>query len=212
MAKLPNGIMGHFSGALGPAVGYQWKGKQIIRSKPPKHRGKSSENQLKQMARMKLISSMVGPLANFLNATYPSVTTGMSCFNKTLSYNMRNAIDGDYPSFKVNYARFVLGIGDLLNVDSLSVKSESAGKITFHWRDNSNEGSARATDQSFVAIYCEEAKRWLSFPQGPLRNAGSYILDVPAFSGKAVQTYIGLLSADAKFVTTSLYAGSLYIL
>jgi len=60
-------------------------------------------------------------------------------------------------------------------------------------------------------LYCEELKRWGTREKGPQRIAGSYTLDVPAFSGKAVHAYIGFLSADAKFVTTSLFAGTLNI-
>ncbi len=125
---------------------------------------------------------------------------------------MRNAINGDYPDFKVSYSRFVLGVGDLLNVEEATVHSESTGKITFSWKDNSNEGSARASDQSFVAVYCEDLGNWNASHDSVPRNAGSYTLDVTAFSGKAVQTYIGFLSADAKFVTTSLYTGPVNIL
>jgi len=96
-------------------------------------------------------------------------------------------------------------------VESPKVSSDSEGRLTLSWRDNSNEGSARATDQFFAAVYCEQLKRWITWERGPQRNAGSYTLDVPAFSGKAVHTYIGFLSADAKFVTTSLYAGLINI-
>ncbi len=40
----------------------------------------------------------------------------MSAFNKALSYNMRNAVAGDYPAFTVNFEQVILGRGDLLNV------------------------------------------------------------------------------------------------
>jgi len=211
MAKLPDGILGGFTGTIGPVVGTRWKNKQVIRSRPPGKRTRSSEDQLKQQAKVKLISPFIRPLTNFLNRTYRNVTE-TSCFNKAMSYNLRNAIDGAYPAFNINYSRFVLGTGDLLNVEKPAIISESSGRLTFSWKDNSNEGSARATDQCFAALYCEELKKWESREKGSQRNAGSYTLDVPAFSGKAVQTYIGFLSADAKFVTTSLYAGSIDIL
>jgi hypothetical protein len=60
-------------------------------------------------------------------------------------------------------------------------------------------------------LYCKELKRWGTREKGPQRNAGSYKLDIPAFSGKAVHANIGFLSADAKFVTASLFAGTINI-
>ena len=212
MGKLPNGILGGFRGKVGPVVGTHWKGIEVIRSRPPGKRRKSSEDQLKQQAKMSLMTSFFGPLSTLLNSTYQSVTEQMSCFNRALSYNMRDAIGGDYPDFKINYPYVILGKGDLRNVETAKVSSDSEGRLTISWRDNSNEGSARATDQSFAAVYCAELKHWQAGKDGPTRNAGSYTLDVTAFSGKAVHTYIGFLSADARFVTTSLYAGLTNIL
>ena len=212
MGKLTNGILGGFRGRVGPVVGSQWKGIEVIRSRPPAKRRKSTVHQSKQQAKMSLMTSFIAPLSALLNSTYQGVTVHMSCFNKALSYNMRDAIMGDYPEFKINYPYVVLGMGDLRNVESTKVSSDSAGRLTFSWGDNSNEGSARATDKSFAAVYCEQLKQWITCEQGAQRNAGSYTLDVSVFSGKAVQTYIGFLSADAKFVTTSLYAGSVNIL
>jgi hypothetical protein len=212
MGKLMNGILGGFSGTVGPVVGASWRGKQVIRSRPPSKRRHSSKKQLKQQAKMSLITSFIGPLSSLLNSVYQNVSGQTTCFNKAMSYNLRNAIDGEYPAFKINYTRVVLGIGDLLNVDNLTSHSESAGRFTISWRDNSNEGSARATDQLFLAVYCVDLKQWNSKHGGPQRNAGICTIDVPAFSGKSVEAYIGFLSADARFVTTSLYTGSSYIL
>ena len=161
---------------------------------------------------MKLMTKFVSPLTGLLNKTYMAVTVRMSCFNKALSYNMRNAIDGDYPAFTVNYSRVRLGSGDLLNAELLSTHSASEGMLTITWKDNSNEGSARASDQAFAAVYCPVRDSWESYFNGAKRNAGSYTLDAAEFSGNAVHAYIGFLSDEGRFVSTSLYAGMVNIL
>ena len=123
MAKLLEGILGGFVGTLGPAVGTRWKNKQVIRSRPPRKRPTSSADQLRQQAKVKLISPFVRPLTQFVNGIYQSVASETSCFNKLMSYNLRNAIDGDYPAFSINYTRFVLGVGDLLNVEKPEIQT-----------------------------------------------------------------------------------------
>jgi hypothetical protein len=212
MGKLKNGYLGTFSGTLGPAVGSSWKGISVIRSRPPRKRRHSSKDQLIQSAKMRLIAPFVQPLTGLLNRSYGCVTFQMSCYNKAVSLNLRNAITGEYPDLKVNYPLATLGVGDLLNPKIVSVVSASAGKLTINWSDNSGEGSARATDRAFVAVYCETLNEWATEEEGPQRNAGSYTLDLTAFSGKAVHAYIGFLSAEAQFVSSSLYAGLLDIL
>jgi Family of unknown function (DUF6266) len=212
MGKLHEGILGGFSGIVGPVVGARWGNVNVIRSRPPRKRRGSSEEQKKQMAKMALVSPFVRPLKELLNSTYQQGSGQMSCFNKALSFNLRNAITGEYPAFRISYAHVQLGAGDLLNADEPHISSDAFGKLTFSWKDNSNEGSARATDLFFAAVYCEKPNKWVTVKNGSPRSAGSYTLDVTAFSGKAVQTYIGFLSADARFVTTSVYTGQINIL
>ena len=154
----------------------------------------------------------VHPLTGLLNRTYHNTVERMSTFNKAMSYNMRNAIEGEYPAFSVNYALVRLGNGDLLNPEMSLANSALQGQLTFTWADNSNQGSARASDQAFAAVYCPILNGWKTYEGGAKRNAGSYTLDVAAYSGKAVHTYIGFLAADGKFVSTSLYAGMVNIL
>jgi len=212
MGTLNNGFLGGFRGKLGPAVGSSWKGIDVIRCRPPRRRRRSTEGQLRQMAKLKLMTPFIRPLTGLLNRAYDSVTVRMSCFNKALSYNLRNAVEGEYPAFKVNYARVVLGIGDVLNADMLKAISADKGKLSFSWTDNSGEGSANSTDRIFAAVYCEALSEWVTCEEGALRNAGSYTLDVADFSGKAVQPYIGFLSADGRFVSSTQYAGVVNIL
>ena len=212
MGKIKEGILGGFSGKVGPVVGSSWKGIAVMRSLPPHKRGKSTELQLRQMAKVKLVTDFVSPLANFLTRAYSCVTVKMSCYNKAFSYNVRNAVSGEYPVFRINYPRVTLGMGDLLNPDTVSVDADAAGQIRFSWPDNSGEGSARATDRAFVAVYCESQASWSASNNGSQRNTGSYTLDVAAFSGKLVHAYIGFLSDGAQFVSTSKYAGELIIL
>jgi|SRR5450631_597083 len=148
MAKIPNGILGGFIGTLGPAAGSNWKGIKVVRSRPPRKRRKSTEGQLRQMAKLKMLTRFVHPLTGLLNRTYHSVTVHMSCFNKALSYNMLNAIGVDYPAFTIIYAQVKLGIGDLLHAEKPPASSESKETVRFSWIENSGEGSASATDQA----------------------------------------------------------------
>ena len=162
MGKIKSGILGGFSGTVGPVVGRSWKGISVMQSKPPSKRRRSTDAQLRQMAKLRLMTPFVSPLTGLLNKTYVRAVQQMSCFNKAMSYNMRNAIIGDYPDFRINYPLVVLGVGDLLNPFNVSVQSDAEGQIRFAWPDNGGVGSARVTDKAFVAIYCEDSGRWLT--------------------------------------------------
>jgi hypothetical protein len=212
MGTLKKGILGGFSGRVGPAVGSSWKGLDVIRSRPPLKRKRSTEAQLRQMARMNLVSGFLSQLTGLLNDHYDRGLSNMSAFNRAVSLNMRNGIDGTHPEFTIAYDRVVLGTDDLLNPELAEAKTDSRGQISLIWKDNSFTGSARATDQAFAAVYCPEMKDWRIFERGTQRNAGRYLLEIPAFSGKTVHAYIGFISDNGRSVSTSQYAGLLNVL
>ena len=52
MGTFKNGILGGFSGTLGPAVGSSWKGINVIRSRPTRKRYRTSEEKTRQNNKM----------------------------------------------------------------------------------------------------------------------------------------------------------------
>lgn len=137
----------------------------------------------------------------------------MSGFNKALSENIRSAITGTYPNFAIDYPKVQLSRGSLPNFTAPTAASTVAGKLAFTWTDNSGVAlSALSSDLVYLAAYNEEQKHWIFNDAATARNAGTFVLDVTGYSGKPLQTYIGLISADGKKVSTSIYTGVVTVL
>jgi hypothetical protein len=213
MGTFEKGYLGGFSGKVGTAVGSTWKNLNVLRSNPPrKRKGAATDLQLERQAKFTLMTSFLLPLTDLLNQTYnKSAAARMSGFNKAFSVN-NEAITGVYPAFAVDYPKVLLSKGSLPNVGSPSAASTVAGKLAFSWVDNSGINSALSSDLAFVAAYNEELKHWVYLQKAAARNAAGYTLDVTPFSGKPVQTYIGMMSADRKKVASSWYTGAVNIL
>ena len=84
---------------------------------------------------------------NLLNVSFKPQAMRMTGYNKAFSYNVKNALTGEYPDFQVDYAMVLLGRGDLPNAGSLTATSSSPGSLEFSWTDNSGKGKARGTDR-----------------------------------------------------------------
>jgi hypothetical protein len=213
MGTIEKGYLGGFKGILGTAVGSKWKGKSVVKSRPPRKRTKpSTELQLQQQAKFALIIAFLKPIRTLLNLTYKkSAAADMSGHNMAFSKN-KDAVTGVFPDFVIDYAKVLLSEGSLLNVDEPTAASTAAGKLVFTWTDNSDGENELISDMAFVGAYNEEKKRWILKQQVAARNAGTFTLDVPTFSGKPVQTYIGFMSADRKKISDSQYTGVVNIL
>jgi hypothetical protein len=211
MGTLLNGITGPFKGRVGPVVGYMWKNKAVIRSLPGRNKRPLSPLQIQQHAKFSLMNYFLNSLKELLNITYGHLVENMTGFNKAFSYNVKNAITGNHPDLKIDYTRVLLGRGDLTNVSMPIVNVSSVGTLEFSWTDNSETGSAKATDRVFVAVYGEEQNNWIYGLNLATRNAGNCVIDITRMKGKEVQTYIGFINEQGTDVTDTLYAGSIQL-
>jgi Family of unknown function (DUF6266) len=208
MAILLNGPNGPFSGKLGTGVGYMWKGKAVVRSRPPRKRICKSPLQIQQQAKFALMHDFLKGVLSLLNVTYDHIAYQMTGFNKAFSYNVKNAITGEYPDMVIDYSMVLLGKGDLPNVNMPVNLIASEGSLIFNWTDNSGRGNAKMTDHAFAAVYCKEEKdNWEYKFNLTTRNTGSCSIDVSRFAGKEIQTYLGFISDNGKDVTNTLYTG-----
>ena len=147
-----------------------------------------------------------------LNLTFRKLAAGdMSGHNKAISINIDN-VTGSYPNLSIDYSDVLLSKGNLNTPPDLQAASTTSGKLVFTWADDSDGVRNLSSDTMYVAAYSEQQKRWVQNHNITTRAAGTCILDVPVFSGKPVQTYMGFISADRKKVSRSVFTGVINIL
>jgi hypothetical protein len=213
MGIIKQGVLGGFSGKVGTVIGSSWKGLAVMRGLTIAKSGKRTALQLQQQAKFALMIKFLQPLSALLDRTFDSFAVGMTGVNKALSYNIQNAITGVFPALTVDYPMVLLSRGDLPRAAVAAAASAVAGKLDFTWTDNSGLGKALATDIAFVAVFCEPLGHWIYSQQtGASRGAGTYSLDVPAFSGRPVHTYLGFVSANGRTFSDTVYAGLVNVL
>jgi hypothetical protein len=212
MATYDQGYMGKFSGKLGPAVGSTWRGKNVIRARPPRKRtGVPTDGQLEVQAIFTVLANFLRPLSDLFDQTYKRTAVGMSGVNRAFSENKR-AYTGASPNFTIDYPKVVLSSGRLQNLDAPTATSTTTGKLQFTWTDNSGRNKALSSDIVFVAAYSPDLDEWTFLQKAATRSAGTYVLDVAHFTGKPVQTYMGVMTADGKKISDSQYTGAVNIL
>ncbi|HEV3224012.1 MAG TPA: DUF6266 family protein [Puia sp.] len=212
MGTIEQGFLGGFNGKLGTAVGSKWKGINVIRSRPPrKRKGQPSESQLEVQAKFTLMTNFLRPLADLLDQTFKKTAVGMTGVNKAFAENKR-AVTGTAPNFTVDYPKVFLSTGSLPGIMSPVLTSPTAGKLQLTWTDNSGKKKALSSDLLFVAAYSQDLDEWEFVEDAAPRNAGTFTMDLTEFSGKTVQTYVGVFTADGKTVSDSQFTGAVAIL
>ena len=213
MAKNTNGILGEISGKVGDVVYTNWKGVPCVRSKPGPRKKKSSPTQLAQQASFRIIQTFLPPLGDLLSISFSEQSPKMTAHNAAMQHKLKAAITGNYPELAIDPARVLISRGSLPNVTSPIAASVLRGKLVFCWGDNSGSGRASASDTAFVAAWCAAQHQWIYQITSIGRKAGVCVLNVEAFRGKFVETYIGFKSAEPVVrIADSLYTGMVRVL
>ncbi len=153
MAKLDNLLEGG-QGSLGNLVLYKMHGKSYVRTKPSQYRDKKSPAQLAQRQRLQVINSFLRAFREPLRVTFAAEATGRSALQAAQSYNMRNALMGEYPDIVVDKSKALLSKGPLSLPAGASVSAHPEG-LLIEWV-NGEEAAGSAAEHTLVVMALSE--------------------------------------------------------
>ena len=213
MAKYGKGILGSFTGAVGNVVGATWNGIPYMRSKPAQVNDRNSEKQRAQRQRFQMIMGFLRKVRPVIDLGFARGAANQTSINRASSYNLRNAITGEYPDQQIDFTRLLVARGDLTPPEQTSAESTAAGEVTFTWADNSDSGSAQTDDTAMVLVYSPEKEEAVfRVDETAERQDGSYTLTLPSgLYGEAVECYLAFVSTDNGMATDSVHLGSVEV-
>jgi len=212
MGKISQGILGGVSGKVGNVVGGNWKGIDYLRIMPASVANPQTPAQMDQRTKFITVINFLQPIKDFIRVGFKNYAVKMTQFNSAMSYNVKNAIAGEYPDYTIDFTKALVSRGGLATALNGSATSPNAGLVSFSWDDNSAEGNAQATDKALLVVYNPEKNETVFILDGDTRAAGSQDVVVPAnYSGDTVQTYVGFISEDGTSVANSKYVGAVQV-
>jgi len=213
MGRIRKGVLGGFSGTVGTVVGSNWNGIDVVRSRPTISKArKSSPKQLEQQARFGLANRFARTLSDLFMQTFDKASFEKTGINTALSDIVKRAISGNYPSFAIQHNLVRISRGSLPNATSAVAAASPGGMIAFSWVGaGAGIGKGSPLDQALLVIHCPELNRSV-YRIGALRSALADTLEVAAFIGKEVHTWLSFRSADGQDYADSIYTGQLTVL
>ena len=212
MGTYNKGIMGAFSGKVGPVVGASWRGKEVMRSLPRRSNKAASPMQTMQRLKFSSVIGFIGPIYPILSRYYGANVGEKTRVNRAMAYHIKEAMVYNDPDFEFVYNKVQISKGYLTGIQGGAIASTAANTIDFTWQDNSGQGEALATDKLVVGIYDPETKNWIYSLAVADRSAtaGSLLLP-PTLSGFTVEVWALFASADEKRFATSTYLGNVVV-
>lgn len=213
MGTYNKGILGAFSGKVGPVVGANWRGKDIMRSLPKKSKRMATAIQLQQRQKFAMVTELLNGLQPVIKRYYGSDGGLKTRRNQLMSYLLKEALVYNDPVFEWNYTKVMVSRGDLLGVNAGSVTASSGGVLDFSWIDNSAQGEAEATDKLVIVVYEPTSKTTIYSLNAGSRDAEAASLALPNYlSGLEVQVWVLFAAANDKRFATSTYLGTVNVI
>ncbi|GAA3929301.1 hypothetical protein GO495_06670 [Chitinophaga oryziterrae] len=211
MARLINGILGSFSGAIGPVEGYMLKGALIIRSRKQMTHKPPSIKQLSCREKITRINEFLSACIEFVKVGFAWVAKDKrySAYNAAVAYQIKHAFTGTYPDLEIDYSQVRVSAGPL-STDGIHPNVVKQGnELRFTWTpDLSYEHS---TDHVMLLAYSPFLQRSVYNLCGAKRNTGNETLVLPVefIEAGEIETYLSFKTENGITCTDSLYLGRL---
>lgn len=212
MATYQQGITGPFSGKIGSVVGVNFRGKNIMRTKPKKSTKEPTAAQLAQQAKFAKVIEVLFPIKELLNIYFGTPEGTRSRYNLATSFHLREAILWENDTAVVQYNKMVFALGTLLPVDNLQCENAPNATLLLTWKDNSAQAITKPTDRLMVVVINPEAENYLLFTPAATRNDTTVTLELPdTFSGQEVYVYAFMASENGEMNSSSVYLGKFLV-
>jgi hypothetical protein len=203
MSKFLSTTFGKISGKHGTAVGSTYNGESVLkvytRPSNPKTIGQQSQ-------RLKF-----GMVAHALNSLRNIITVGFGSKNgyyQAVSLAIRNATEGSYPAFSVNYAKVVLSSGSLPQSPAVSISASGNMNVAVAW-DTTVWSTADASDPVYVAFLNPLTQMVIFTEAQAKRGDGAVTILLPApWLGATLHAWLFFTSANRKLSSVSQYLGT----
>jgi hypothetical protein len=203
MAKYLQGIIGAFSGKIGPVIGTSRNGVPYMKGKGKPRTGPVGETEGENRNKFASGHAWLKPLLSFLRVGFNGYSRTTYGYNAAKSYNFKHAMEnGQMIPSKVKVSN-----GDLALSANLSVSLEENHLLQFSWSKDYVDGT-NARDQIMVLVYQPESRTAIQEIHGAFRETGSQVLDIlNAFAGQVIYVYAAFIAADRSRQSNSVYLG-----
>ena len=213
MAKTSEGILGAFVGTIGPVTGYVRNGQNILRSSASNVKYMPTALRAAQLEKIKVCNRFTKAFSGtgFFNKTFPAYGNTGNGYNRATSVLMHQALTGSYPNIHLSYPQVLISKGKLpgaLHAAAVPMKNKN---IYFNFSDNSNTGTASASDITILVAYSEALQQSIFSLNAGFRKNCEAVLDTSLFKSQTIETWIGFLSSDGTHASNSVYTGKIQL-
>ncbi len=210
MGKITKGILGGFSGRVGTVVGSSIFGIDIMRSYQPNVENPRSPGQVSQRTKFSLVVKFLRSFLIIIKIGYALKAIKQSAFNACVSYNVQNAVTGNYPDQTIDYPKLKIAEGSRLIPNSVVIQDSPFSEITINSVVGVSAEEAEYNDLAYALVY-NHTKNKFATSMGVNKRSDAEIRITPSDweEDDVVHAWLFYTSPDGNQISDSVYAGTI---
>lgn len=207
MATIKQGIVGGFSGSVGPVVGYQWRGRWCVRSRGSEPRNPRTERQQEHRMMFREEVRLASRLNWLLRESMErlSLAEGLTPCNYFIRENQA-AFGWSEGRLTVDWSRLVLSHGPVAPVAFGVPEVTDGTRLSVTFEKNPLHVRADAFDKVYLYLYCTDRDEGYMVAPVYRHERRISVLLPASWAGKEVQLY-GLVADCRGRWSETLYIG-----
>lgn len=203
MGKMIQGLLGGFSGKVGPVVGCRWKNIYYIRSRAARVSNPNTELQQCQRGKFRTAVNFLKTILPFIQVGFRNYEQGKSAYNAAISYLMHHAFAGNGQEAVLDFEKVRVSQGSLTPAAGASV-GRMGGNMLVSWSNNTAEGDAAADDVAMLLVYNRTRGEAIWQLSAGSRSDGRCGLHLPlGWESDELAVYLSFRSADGQRISNS---------
>ncbi|MDM1408072.1 DUF6266 family protein [Myroides sp. DF42-4-2] len=209
MAEIKDGILGGVSGKIGNMVGYQWRGKNLLRTNPRSIKRKASPAQQLQREKFSLVSSFVNKVRDVVNLYSVELQINnkrLSGKEQLISLLMKQCVTVLAGTPYLVLDRILLAIGTLPAATEEQFQQQEQHTFLFTWDTRLSNILSQPDDQVTLLVYHDKLDEFYIFQKIGTRQEGQLLFSLPSHWGiERLHLWSIWESAEEKRNSTSQY-------
>ena len=205
MAKQMAGILGGYSGKVGPVVGYVWNGKPCVRACPQWVKNPRTAAQMEHRKMFKQEVQLAAKMSWAVGTTMrdEARANGMTAYNLFVKLN-QHAFGMEDERLTVDYSSLILSVGNVASVSVKSMEWTSDNVLDVRYE----RGTGSSFDHLYLYAYIPDLEQgFLAAPA--YRRDKRVALALPDYyAGHTAHVYLMVQTADGRWCN-SVYAGEI---
>lgn len=183
MAEIKDGILGGVSGKIGNIVGFQWRGRNLLRTNPRLNKRKASTAQQLQREKFGLVSSFVNKVRDVVNLystdlqIHHKKITGKEQLISLLMKQCITILEGT-PYLVLD--RILLAIGTLPAATEEQFQQHDAHTFLFTWNTGLTNILSQPEDQITLLAYHDKWDEFYILQKIGTRQEGQLLFTLPS--------------------------------